>query len=366
MANKVHIENLRGNLRLRWMYKGERYCISLGLPDTAVPRCIAQSKASLIEADMLNQVFDSTLKKYRGEDPHNPAESGLTVSALFDQLFQLRAKRFTGTTHERYRAIAKRLGAFFGVALASSVDEAQADRFRESLGTLQPITQLQYLGLVNACWVWGNKQGLLSSNPWVEVIKIQVPPQQRPRPFTAIEIKSILDGFKTSRYYRYYWPFVRFLLGTGCRTGEAVGLQWGHLAKDCSKVWIGQSVSRGKRKSTKTNKDREFKLPGYLVTELQARRPENCKPTDLVFPALRGGAIDASCFRSRAWVSVLRTAGVEYRKPYNTRHTFISHALAQGANPVAIAQMTGHDLETLFKHYAADIQGGLQCPDIFA
>jgi integrase len=56
---------------------------------------------------------------------------------------------------------------------------------------------------------------------------------------------------------------------------------------------------------------------------------------------------------------------VSYRKPYNTRHTFISHALASGMNPMTIAQMAGHDPEVLFANYAADIQGGLQLPDIW-
>jgi len=31
---------------------------------------------------------------------------------------------------------------------------------------------------------------------------------------------------------------------------------------------------------------------------------------------------------------------------------------------MTIAQMAGHDPEVLFSNYAADIQGGLQLPDI--
>jgi integrase len=166
--------------------------------------------------------------------------------------------------------------------------------------------------------------------------------------------------------HRYYTDFVTFLFGTGCRTGEAVGLQWCHLSEDYTKVWIGESVSRGKRKATKTNKAREFKLPSYRVTLRSSRKPVDAKPTDWVFPALEGGPIDAQNFRNRAWTAVLEQAGVTYRKPYSTRHTFITHALAKGVNPMLVAEMTGHDPETLLKYYATDIQGGLQCPDIFA
>ena len=83
-----------------------------------------------------------------------------------------------------------------------------------------------------------------------------------------------------------------------------------------------------------------------------------------MFPSPKGEAIDDHNFRNRAWKTVLKDAGVSYRKPYNTRHTFISHALAGGLNPMTIAQMAGHDPEVLFSNYAADIQGGLQLPDI--
>jgi integrase len=361
----VKVESFKENLRLRWSHKGERYCLSLGLYDSPVARTVAEGKASIIEADLATDNFDLSLVKYKGETGDRQEENGVTAASLFNNFFKQRAKKFTGTTHERYQSLGRKVSAFFGVTLASAVDEGKAEGFRESMGDLLPATQLQYLGVVNACWNWGIKQNLVASNPWVEVIKIKVPPRQRPRPFTHAEITTIIGGFQSSIYYSYYADFVTFLFGTGCRLGEAVALQWGHLSEDCTKVWIGESVTRGKRKATKTNKDREFKLPSYLVTLLLARRPQIYQPKDLVFPALKGGTIDGNNFRYRAWGAVLKASAVDYRKPYNTRHTFISHALAKGTNPATISQMTGHDLETLFKHYAADIQGGLQCPDIF-
>ena len=50
---------------------------------------------------------------------------------------------------------------------------------------------------------------------------------------------------------------------------------------------------------------------------------------------------------------MLEKLEIEYRKPYATRHTAISHALANGANPLAVAEQTGHDPQILFKHYAS-------------
>jgi integrase len=364
----VKVESPKGNLRLRWSHKGKRYCLALGLYDSPLARTVAEGKAAIIEADLISNNFDVTLKKYQVEvTDDRPVDAGLTVAALFHQFFQHQARKLTGNTHARYKALERKIAKHYGAGTVAAVDEDGVDRFRAWLDeTLKPITQVQYLTLMNACWAWGIKQGTVATNPWIDVAKIKVPPQQRPRPFTAVEMAAIIDGFKSNRYYSYYTDFVTFLFGTGCRTGEAIGLQWCHLSEGYTKVWIGESVSRGKRKATKTNKAREFKLPSYLVTLLLTRQPVDAKPTDLVFPALEGGPIDAQNFRNRAWTAVLEQAGVTYRKPYSTRHTFISHALAKGVNPMLVAEMTGHDPETLFKYYAADIQGGLQCPDIFA
>ncbi len=52
-----------------------------------------------------------------------------------------------------------------------------------------------------------------------------------PKPFTSEEIKAIIQGFEQDRYYSHYAGFVEFLFGTGCRTGEAIGLCWKHLNK---------------------------------------------------------------------------------------------------------------------------------------
>lgn len=77
-----------------------------------------------------------------------------------------------------------------------------------------------------------------------------------------------------------------------------------------------------------------------------------------MFPAPKGGEINDYTFRRRAWKSVLEQIAVDYRKPYTTRHTAISHALAGGANYLQVADATGHDPhpQILHEHYASVIE----------
>src|SRR5690606_19689844 len=46
--------------------------------------------------------------------------------------------------------------------------------------------------------------------------------------------------------------------------------------------------------------------------------------------------------RKRVWIPALKAAGLEYRNPYQTRHTFASMMLSQGKNPLWVAQQMGH------------------------
>lgn len=101
---------------------------------------------------------------------------------------------------------------------------------------------------------------------------VKVPPKQPPKPFSFEEIGAIVQAFRTDRYYNYYTDYVQFLFGTGCRTSEAIGLRWKHLPDDCSTAWIGESLSRGVRKSTKTNKARVVTLTSKLQAMLLERK----------------------------------------------------------------------------------------------
>jgi len=194
--------------------------------------------------------------------------------------------------------------------------------------------------------------------------RIKPAPKQPSKPFSKEEMGEIIQAFRSDRYYHYYADYVEFLFGTGCRTGEAIGLKWKHVSDDCSTVWIGESLSRGERRSTKNNRSRTIALTPKLQAMLLAKRPADFDREELVFTAPRRGAIDDGNFRNRAWKTVLTRLEIDYRKPYTTRHTLVSHALDLGMNPVMVAQLTGHDVQVLFKNYAGNVNSRPQLPEL--
>jgi integrase len=350
----VRLETVDNRLRLRWSYGGRRYCLAIG-PNTPDALKAARLKASTIERDILFENFDSTLTKYTTEQK----QKQLSCVDIFDYYVKSKEGATAPNTRVNYKSVRVLLSRWKG-ALNSPTDATEFIRVQGL--SLRPVTLKGYLCSLNAAWELAVNLKLVKSNPW-KGVKVKVPPQQKPKPFSEQEVKAIIGGFKASQYYNHYTDFIVFLFSTGLRFGEAAGLRWGAVAEDGSSIWVGEIVTRGVRRPTKTNRDRTIPLTQSLQTLLLSRRPKEHKPDDLVFPSPEGGGIDSHNFRNRAWVKVLGGLGIAYRKPYLTRATFISLALAQGANPVTLSAITGHDVQTMFRHYAG-VVGEIQIPEV--
>jgi integrase len=362
----VSVESLEGRLRLRWRYQGRRCVLSLGIPDSRVNRTVAEQRANQIQLDIASGNFDLTLKKYRPQR----LGTGISISvpAFFGQFTQHKAKAVSPRTIANYRGFLGHLSEYFEDTPASLVNESEAERFIRWFRAKHKNDRVyrERIALLKACWQWGIEQDLVMVNPWGEASKIiRVSPKQMPKPFTREEIGAIIHAFRTDRYYAHYADFVEFLFATGARTGEAIGLLWRHVSDDCSSVWIGESFTRGKRQSTKTNKARTITLTPKLQSLLQSRKQSsNTHADSLVFPSKEGGPIDDNNFRGRAWKTILKRLDITYRKPYLTRHTLISHALDLGMSPVMVSQLTGHNTKTLFENYAGSVNSRPRLPEL--
>ena len=105
-----------------------------------------------------------------------------------------------------------------------------------------------------------------------------------------------------------------------------------------------------------TGKSRTIWALDPLVRSMLLERFDrvNPQPDDLVFPSPKGLPIDDHRFRSRAWKTVLESCQIEYRSPYNLRHSSLSHAGERpNADLTALAEQSGHSrrmLETRYLH----------------
>lgn len=355
---KPSILSDRGMLRLRWTYLGKRESLNLGLEDTRTNRAYAQGVARKIADDIQCGQYDVTKNRYR---PQAIGNSALTCCELFDKFAQHKHRDLgvcARSIEARYQPLSKALNQWLNVPAHEVTSEQARDFLSIQRERVTGSTAKARVWLLSACWQWAQEQKLIAtSNPWIGLTQgIKTTPTQRVRPFTSEEIQAIIAAFRCSPHYRHYGDFVYFLFGTGCRFGEASGLQWKHVADDFESAWIGESVSRGHRKSTKTGKARTVVLSHSVVQMLRDRHTAlNPNPDDLVFPSPKDLPIDDHNFRNRAWKTILQQCRIEYRKPYATRHSAISHALAAGVNPINLAEQSGHNKQVLLSTYAHEI-----------
>lgn len=210
---------------------------------------------------------------------------------------------------------------------------------------------------MRAAWDWAKgKYPLSEPNPWsnrIARIKVQLP--QHDDPLSVAEFQAIIAAFNAHHTYSFYAEFVIFLSHSACRFGEAAALRWKHLGAGYSTAWIGESISRGHRnkKGSKTGKFRTIEiLPSVrsmLVERYQRVKPQ---PEDLLFPAPKGGSMNDNRFRSKIWTPILASCNIDYTRPYNIRHSAISHAARQeGVDLAALAEQTGHSKRVLMSTY---------------
>ncbi|MBD2079601.1 site-specific integrase [Leptolyngbya sp. FACHB-17] len=345
----VAIGEVDGRFRLRWqsfdeMKRPKRFTLPCGAVN-GVNRSAAERLARQIELDIASGNFDPSLRKYK----HGyGSDSSLSVDALMERYIKTISPEKTSSV-DRYKTLRNHLLKFQGKLSVDGCTEKKAVAF---MGYLQDCGQggetvNMNLTCIRAVWNWAIKKGLAKSNPWLD-LRVDVDPRESAKPFTLEEIHRILEAFEDS----HYRDFVTFLMGVGCRIGEAVALDWASVSEDCSEVWIAKSfdLRSHKIKTTKTNEARSVPLSPKIQSLLL--RLKETASSSFVFPSPKGKRIDRNNFRRSYWKPTLERLEIEYRSPYHTRHTRWSHEISTGNLDIATAaKYAGNRPRTMLDRY---------------
>lgn len=200
--------------------------------------------------------------------------------------------------------------------------------------------------------------GAIDTNP-VQAIRaghyVPVTDRKGPDPFKPDEIQRILDACS--------WPqdknLFQFAFHTGLRSSELIGLQWRNVDIANRIIRVDSAFIEGALRKTKTKgSTRVVELDDKAAEALQAQLYFT-ELGDFVFHNQRKDEPwqDDQQIRERAWQPILKKAGVRYRKPYNTRHTYATRHISTGANIWWLAQQMGHTSPAmLYQHYGTFIK----------
>jgi len=148
----------------------------------------------------------------------------------------------------------------------------------------------------------------------------------------------------------------RFAFFSGLRSSELIALHWEDIDWDKKTANINKAFVCGEFKTTKTPSGvRKLLLlpPALKALKLQKQYTFSLKGQVFYNPYTNQPWTDARQIRERAWCPIIKAAGVRYRNPYQTRHTYASMMLSKGENILWVAQQMGHvNIEMVIEHYA--------------
>jgi integrase len=120
------------------------------------------------------------------------------------------------------------------------------------------------------------------------------------------------------------------------------------------KLHINKAFVYGREGKTKTKKSkRHIDCLPPVIEALNDQRQLTGKGK-YIFLTKDGQRMNPDHFRDVAWRPALEKAGLEYRPPIQTRHTFATMMLSEGEDPGWVQNMMGHSsLQMIFTRYYA-------------
>lgn len=216
---------------------------------------------------------------------------------------------------------------------------------------------------------------LIDSNPiagWTYARNVAPREEDDVDPFTPDEQRAILKALPDQGR-----NLIQFALWSGLRTSELVALQWNDIDFGRGEIRVRRATTQAARRQAETTKTRSgtraVKLLGPAREALEAQKPHTLLAGAHVFhnPRTAEPWTGDQPIRKTLWQPALRRAGVRYRVPYQTRHTYASMMLSAGEHPMWVAQQMGHaDWAMIRRVYgrwmpAADLDAGGRAEALF-
>lgn len=226
---------------------------------------------------------------------------------------------------------------------------ARVDRFLRALRAERgySVAKLCRSVVSGVCGLAVRREGL-RVNPVRDASPIESDRRRAPRALTVEECMGWLRLLDADPYSRA-WDLpdlTRFLLGTGCRLGEAIGANWDDLDWDRGQLHVRRTVGRVKgqglvaRRPKSLAGERVLGLPSWLVNLLAERRDQVGEVTP-IFPGSRGGYRDVNSVE-KAYRRVRAGTAYEWVVPHTYRKTVATLLDAGGLSARTIADQLGH------------------------
>ena len=265
----------------------------------------------------------------------NPGDK-ITIEDALNQWLRVHQKRIARSTARDYAsALKEHLIPRFGHLYLSELKPADIRHWIASL-TISNKRINNVLIPLRAVYSEAHEDELIEKNPLTKIPNLKVVTRE-PQPFNVKEIEAICSQLESNDL-----NFVTFAFETGLRTSELIGLQWQDIDYENKRLYVRRAIVRGHTKEPKTRSGiRTVELSEKALQALRSQQAYKVEP-HIFFDTKNNEALNDQKIRKRIWQPALKSAGITYREPYQTRHTFASQHLSNGKPIIWVALQMGH------------------------
>ncbi|GAA4649712.1 site-specific integrase [Kistimonas scapharcae] len=180
----------------------------------------------------------------------------------------------------------------------------------------------------------------------------------KPDPFTEQEIEQLLSVMEGQVRNLFQFAFY-----TGMRTSELIAISWDKIDFINREILVDVAMVDGQLGKLKTAdkgvKSRKILMLDEAMAALKAQKVFTFEQSKFVFhhPLTNKVWQNDTQIRRWAWQPAIRKAGLRYRNPYQTRHTYAHMLIRDNENLWWIASQMGHTgIEMLNRHYGGWIE----------
>lgn len=279
---------------------------------------------------------------------------GMTVDSWFDfWIVNIKEKTVRPNTVRNYRDrytrnIQKHLGKMLindvkpmhcQMVLNRMADDYSGSTIYQCLITLYNLFQSAF------------ENSIISSNPVTKTVKLPKPVEKNPKVLTKDDQKKFMETAKNTANYPQYL----FILNTGVRTGEMIGLKWEDIDFDRNIISIRRtmeyrySVGEWRIGPPKTKKSyRQIPMTKEckeMLMELKRKRELGRRVEqgfeDFVFINREGTPSKNSTYDANI-AKLTKKAGIDNFSMHTLRHTFATRCIEAGVRPRTVQQILGH------------------------
>ncbi|MBC2655506.1 site-specific integrase [Pseudomonas sp. MSSRFD41] len=335
------------SIEITFQFQGVRCRERIQLKPTAANLKKAELHKAAIEHAILAGTFDyaTTFPNSKKAQAFRPPEDKKNLGVYLVEWLDRKKLQLKSSTAEHYREmIMGRLVPMFGsLSLGELSRKHVRDRLSQYKAGNKTLTNLQ--SCLRSALNDAVEDEILDVNPmvgWNYRNREELKEDDDVDPFTAEEQAAILAATPKDRQAQVIFSF-----WTGIRPSELIALEWGDID------WIGGVVRIVRAKTRAANSPetpktasgrRSVKLLGPARDALLKQKAQTFLAGGRVFmnPNSAQPWEESGEIRKVIWLPALRKAGVRYRRPYQTRHTYASMMLSAGEHPMWVASQMGH------------------------